>query len=76
MSLRIAIFGQAAFGLDAAARVAASGFEIVGVYAPPEGKRPDPLAELAQSEGWPLFRHKRFRARGAAAAGAVGETRA
>ena len=66
MPLRIAIFGQAAFGRDVTARVAASGFEIVGVYAPPEGARPDPLAALAESEGWPLFRHKRFRKRGEA----------
>ena len=66
MPLRVAIFGQAAFGRDVAARVAASGFEVVGVYAPPEGRRPDPLAELAETEGWPLFRHKRFRRRGEA----------
>ncbi len=76
MSLRIAIFGQAAFGRDVATRVAASGFEVVGVYTPPEGRRPDPLAELAQSEGWPLFRHKRFRARGEAIPELVSEYRA
>lgn len=66
MPLRIAIFGQAAFGRDVAVRVAASGFEIAGVYAPPEGPRTDPLAQLAEDEGWPLFRHKRFRKQGKA----------
>jgi methionyl-tRNA formyltransferase len=64
--LKIAIFGQAPFGRDVTADLAEANHEIVGVYAPPEGPRPDPLAELAQERGWPLFRHKHFRRKGQA----------
>jgi len=66
MGLRIAIFGQAPFGRDVAERLADAGHEVVGVYAPPEGARPDPLAELARERGWKLFRHKAFRRKGVA----------
>ena len=66
MTLRIAIFGQAPFGRDVTARLADAGHDIVGVYAPPEGGRPDPLAELAEERGLRLFRYKRFRRKGAA----------
>ncbi len=66
MGLRVAFFGQAPFGRDALVRVLEAGHEVVGVYAPPEGKRPDPLAEEAQKRGLPLFRHKRFRKKGEA----------
>lgn len=60
------MFGQAAFGLDVTRAVAEAGHEIVAVYAPPEGARPDPLAEEAKQRGWPLFRHRRFRKKGEA----------
>lgn len=66
MALRIAIFGQAPFGREVTERLAAAGHEIIGVYAPPEGARPDPLAKLASDAGWPLFRYARFRKQGAA----------
>jgi methionyl-tRNA formyltransferase len=66
MGLRIAIFGQARFGREVSERLADSGHEIVGVYAPPEGERPDPLATLAGERGWKLFRHARFRHKGCA----------
>jgi methionyl-tRNA formyltransferase len=66
MGLRVAFFGQAPFGRDALVRVLEAGHEVVGVYAPPEGRRPDPLAEEAASRGLPLFRHKRFRRKGEA----------
>ncbi len=65
MGLRIAVFGQAPFGRDVTERLAAS-HEIVGVYTPPAGARPDPLAELAEERGFSLFRHKRFRKKGVA----------
>ena len=68
MGLRIALFGQAAFGRDVLAGLADAGHQIVGVYAPPEGGRPDPLAEEAHGRGLPLFRHKRYRRRGEAIA--------
>ena len=76
MALRIAVFGQAAFGKDVTARVADAGHEIVGVYAPPESKRQDPLAELAVDRGWPLFRPKRFRRKGEAIAELLEDYRA
>jgi len=66
MGLRIAVFGQAPFGREVTERLVAAGHEVVGVYAPPERGRPDPLAELAGEQGWPLFRYARFRKKGAA----------
>lgn len=66
MALRIAVFGQAAFGRDVLEGILGAGHEVVGVYAPPEGARPDPLAEEAEKRGLQLFRHKRFRRKGVA----------
>jgi len=66
MALKIALFGQAPFGRDTLVRLLEGGHEIVGVYAPPEGRRPDPLAAEAAERGLPLFRHRRFRRRGEA----------
>jgi methionyl-tRNA formyltransferase len=66
MPLRIAIFGQAAFGRDVLARLADAGHEIVGVHVPPDRGRPDPLAEEAERRGLRLARHARYRRRGAA----------
>lgn len=64
MPLRIAHFGQAPFGRDVLVRLLEAGHEIVGVYAPPEAKRPDPLAQEATDRGLPLFRHKAMRRKG------------
>lgn len=66
MARRIALFGQAAFGRDVLAGLLEQGHEVAVVYAPPEGSRPDPLAEEAQKRGIPLRRHRRFRRRGEA----------
>lgn len=67
MPLKIAIFGQAPFGRDVTTRLAEAGHEIVGVHVPPEGGgRPDPLAQEAEAQGWPLFRYKGYRRKGAA----------
>lgn len=66
MTLRLAIFGQAPFGREVTERLAALGHEIVGVYAPPDSGRPDPLATLAEERSFPLFRYKRFRSKGIA----------
>jgi methionyl-tRNA formyltransferase len=66
MSLRVAVFGQAAFGRDVLEGLLDAGHDIVGVYAPPVGSRPDPLAEEAEKRGLALFRHKRFRRKGEA----------
>lgn len=64
--MRIAMFGQAAFGRDVMVKLVESGHEVVGVYAPPEGGRPDPMAAEAEERGLPLFRHKYFRRKGQA----------
>jgi methionyl-tRNA formyltransferase len=66
MALSIALFGQAAFGKEVLERLVAAGHRIVGVYAPPEGGRPDPLAEEAENRGLPLFRYRRMRRKGRA----------
>jgi methionyl-tRNA formyltransferase len=66
MSLRIALFGQAPFGRDTLVRLTQAGHDVVGVYAPPAGARPDPLAAEAEQRGLPLFRHARFRRKGTA----------
>jgi len=64
MSLKIALFGQAAFGRDVLVRLGQAGHEIVAVYAPPEGRRPDPVAEEAAARGLPLLRYPAMRRRG------------
>lgn len=51
MGLRIAVFGQAAFGRAVTGGVERAGHAIVGVYAPPDRGRPDPLAQLAAIGG-------------------------
>jgi methionyl-tRNA formyltransferase len=66
MSLRIALFGQAPFGRDTLVRLLDAGHDVVAVYAPPVTARPDPLASEAEQRGLPLFRHARFRRKGAA----------
>lgn len=63
MGLRIALFGQAAFGKDVLDRLLEQGHEIVGVYTPPDEGRPDPLAEGARERGLPLLQHRFFRRR-------------
>jgi methionyl-tRNA formyltransferase len=75
MSLRIALFGQAPFGRDTLVRLLEAGHEVVGVYAPPAGARPDPLAAEAEQRGLSLFRHARFRRQGAAIPALVEEHR-
>ena len=74
--MRLAMFGQAAFGREVAERLEAAGHEIVGVWTPPDSGRPDPLATLAEDRGWPVFRHKAFRRRGEPIAERVEEYRA
>jgi methionyl-tRNA formyltransferase len=64
MALRIALFGQAAFGRDVLVRLAADGFDIAAVYTPPDAGRPDPLAEAARERGLRLLQHKHFRRKG------------
>jgi len=73
MSLRIAFFGQAPFGRDSLLKLLEAGHEVVGVYVPPEGARPDPLAAEAAERGLPLFRHRYFRKQGKARPEVVAE---
>jgi len=61
MSLRIALFGQAAFGRETLERLRANGHAIAGVFAPPDAGRPDPLAERANELGLPLVRRRFYR---------------
>lgn len=78
MGLRIALFGQAAFGKDVLVKLVEQGHEMVGVYVPPDraaGSRPDPLAVESDERNFQLFRHKRFRAKGEAIEALVDEHR-
>lgn len=63
MALRIACFGQAAFGKDVLERLVAAGHTLVAAYAPPDGRRPDPMAARAEELGIPTFRYRFFRSR-------------
>ena len=76
MPLRIALFGQAAFGRDVLLRLQQAGHEIAAVYAPPDAGRPDPLAEEARVRGLRCLRHRVFRRQGAAIPELVAEHRA
>ncbi len=60
MSLELALFGQAAFGVDCLERLLAEGHRIAGVFVPPEGGRPDPLAARAEQLGLPVVRRRYF----------------
>jgi methionyl-tRNA formyltransferase len=64
--MKLAYFGQAPFGRDVLVRLLEAGHEVVGVYAPPPGPRPDPLAEEAEKHGLRLLRHASLRRKGAA----------
>ena len=64
--MRLAYFGQAPFGRDVLVRLLEAGHEVVGVYAPPAGTRPDPLAEEAEKRGLRLLRHASLRRKGLA----------
>jgi methionyl-tRNA formyltransferase len=61
MSLRIALFGQAAFGKETLERLRANGHTLAGVFAPPDAGRPDALAERALELGLPLVRRRFYR---------------
>ena len=61
--MRIALFGQAAFGADALRALRAAGEEVVGVSTPrePEGGRPDPLRAAAAEAGLPWLETRALR---------------
>src|SRR5262245_40179555 len=58
MPLRIALFGQAPVGSQCLDRLREAGHEVVGVFAPPDSGRPDPLAQRALELGLPLVRRR------------------
>ena len=60
--MRIVVHGQQAFGKAVLEALLERGDDVVAVYAPPEGSRPDPLAEAALAAGLPLVRPASFRA--------------
>ncbi|MFQ5935420.1 MAG: methionyl-tRNA formyltransferase [Acidiferrobacterales bacterium] len=77
MSLRVALFGQAQFGKDTLDGLVERGHKVVGVFATPEGPRPDPLAERAKELGITLVRRRYYRKKsGQAIQEAVDEYRA
>ncbi len=54
--MRVALFGQAAFGRDVLAALRDAGEQVVGVSAPlGSGEAPDPLAAAASEAGLPLL---------------------
>lgn len=77
MALKLALFGQAAFGRDCLERLRAEGHEVVGVLVPPDGGRRDPLGARAEELGLPVIRRRYFQKRsGEAIAAAVDAHRA
>ena len=61
--MRIALFGQAAFGADALKALQEAGEQIAGVSTPrePEGGRPDPLRVAAEDAGLPWLETRALR---------------
>ncbi len=59
--MRIVVHGQQAFGRAVLEALLGRGEDVVAVYAPPETRRPDPLAEAAAEAGLPLVRPASFR---------------
>ncbi len=59
--MRIVVHGQQAFGKAVLEALLQRGDEVVAVYAPPAGKREDPLVEAASAAGVPLVRPGSFR---------------
>jgi len=63
MTLRIALFGAAAFGRDCLDRVLQNGHDVVGVFAPPSSARPEALATRAEELGIPVVRRRYYQTR-------------
>ena len=49
--MRIVVHGQQAFGKAVLEALLERGEDVVAVYGPPEGGRPDPLVEAAEAAG-------------------------
>ena len=60
--MRLAIIGQSAFGKAVLERFVTDGYDVVGVFAAPDGSRgPEPLAESAREIGVPVWQYRRMR---------------
>ena len=61
--MRIIVNGQQAFGSAVLENLLDRGEDVVGVYTAPdkEGRKPDPMKELAQSNGLPVFQPPSFK---------------
>ena len=61
--MRIIVNGQQAFGSAVLEALLERGEDVVGVYTAPdkEGRKPDPLGELAKSRGLPVFQPPSFK---------------
>ena len=61
--MRIILIGQAAFGVKTLEALLSKGETIVAVYSPPDkpGGKPDPLKELAQIKGIPVFQPSTYK---------------
>jgi methionyl-tRNA formyltransferase len=59
--MRIVVHGQQAFGKAVLEALLGRGEDVVAVYAPPDGGRPDPLAEAARAAGLPLVQPVSFK---------------
>lgn len=59
--MRIVLHGQQAFGKAVLEALLERGDDVAAVYAPPAGKREDPLAKAATAAGLPLVRPASFR---------------
>jgi methionyl-tRNA formyltransferase len=61
--MRIILIGQAAFGQKVLEALLSRGEQVVAVYVPPDkpGVKIDPLKELAQQKGIPVFQPRRMR---------------
>lgn len=65
--MRIALFGQAAFGKDVLDALLAAGEEVVGVSTPKASARPDPLFTAAEAAGLPVIETPSLRQQGSLA---------
>jgi methionyl-tRNA formyltransferase len=61
--MRIVLIGQAAFGAKTLEALLSGGEHVVAVYVPPDkpGAKPDPLKDLAQTKGIPVYQPQTYK---------------
>lgn len=63
--MKIAVIGQSMFGAETYSILRKNGHKIVGVFTVPDvGGKADPLASIANQDGVPVFKFKRWRLKG------------